>query len=686
MRVLLVDHDSEALEAIARAIRGVLELDAVTSKGDALLLLRQNTYDVLIACERCVDGSGLDLLGRTTRTSVPLKRIFAAAPERLQLLGPRLAPFKVQRTINYPIDLEELWLAIAQVTGGPNDETDGTIERVVLDERGIPSNGTTPRSPIPPRPPAPLAGVRSPAAPPPQVAPLPSTGTSGRYATARLAQPAPEPPLRAPPPPRQPPPRPQAAPPVRAPVPPATPSDTGRMRAPLPPATTSDTGRMRAAAGTAPATTSDTGRMRAPAPPVRAIPPMPVPPAKSPGPRGFADWQPDSPVDEDLASIAEQAKLGVQQQVVDEHSRLVKKRLLTAGGIAVAVAVVIGLLLQFYDPEARAREEAIAAEVQRMSEQTKTTDNLAMIEIDIENAIMNNELDVARRELARLVELSPNHARKDFLGKSIDRAAELAKLAGREAPTPAAAPTPAPAKLEPSRVAERSRPEVRTAERSRTAQNAPARADRGSSGGNASRPRDVASAPSTGPQRTFGAPIGEQPRQVSIPLDAPINATPTTSSTMARNGGSAFGGRTVESSDRATMGSAPVTPVASAAPAYSPPAPVSNAGSATVTTAGVSPVVSAPSVNVVPAKLVKRVTPVAPSGVPRKTAGFVTVKFNIGANGRVGEVEVVESQPQGVFDDSAQTAVKKWLYEPRKENGVPVESSARAKLVFEAAD
>ena len=159
MRVLLVDHDSEALETVTRAIRGVLELDCVTSKGDALLLLRQNTYDVLIACERCIDGSGLDLLGRTTRTAVPLKRIFAAAPERLQLLGPRLAPFKVQRTINYPIDLEELWLAIAQVTSGPEDETDGTIERVVLDERGIPAEGSVPRSPIPPRPPAPLSAV-----------------------------------------------------------------------------------------------------------------------------------------------------------------------------------------------------------------------------------------------------------------------------------------------------------------------------------------------------------------------------------------------------------------------------------------------------------------------------------------------------------------------------------------------
>src|SRR4029079_16102859 len=108
MRVLLVDHDSDATENITRAIRGVLELDCVTSKGDALLLLRQNTYDGLIACERCVDGSGLDLLGRTTLTAAPLKRIFAAAPERLQLLGPRLAPVKVQPNTQYTTHYEQM--------------------------------------------------------------------------------------------------------------------------------------------------------------------------------------------------------------------------------------------------------------------------------------------------------------------------------------------------------------------------------------------------------------------------------------------------------------------------------------------------------------------------------------------------------------------------------------------------
>jgi TonB family protein len=617
MRVLLVDHDSEALEAIARAIRGVLELDCVTSKGDALLLLRQNTYDVLIACERCVDGSGLDLLGRTTRTTVPLKRVFAAAPERLQLLGPRLAPFKVQRTINYPIDLEELWLAIAQVTG-TSDDTDGTIERVVLDERGIPASGTTPRAPIPPRPPAPLREIRAPS---PAPAPLPSpppavaaVASGGRAATARLTQPAPEPPLRAPLPPRQPP----------------------QVRAPAPPVSTSDTGRMRG-----PASTSDTGRMRALARPAPA--PAPVPREE------ISSWA--APTEDDFATVAAQARLGVQRKTVDEAAKRKKQRLITACVAAVAVAAGIVMLIEkFYDPEARARERAIAAEVSRMAEQQKVTDDLTLIEVGIEQAIMANDFELARSELAKLVEKSPAHPRREFLQASIDRAAELARLAAQSAPKAAA---PAPERTAAARPAPR--PERRVPERTRPAQIA--------------RVGDS----STGP-RVYGAPVGEPLRPATIPLDAPINAAP---SNTAPRGANSFGGRTVEASD-SSQGAATsaVTPSQSssgtAAVAIPPAAPP-------------APAVPAP-VDIVPAKLVKRVAPVVSNDVPRKIHGHVVVNIEITETGRVGNVTVTESTPRGVFDEAALTAVRKWQYEPRKENGVAVASVARARLVFEALD
>ena len=42
--------------------------------------------------------------------------------------------------------------------------------------------------------------------------------------------------------------------------------------------------------------------------------------------------------------------------------------------------------------------------------------------------------------------------------------------------------------------------------------------------------------------------------------------------------------------------------------------------------------------------------------------------------------------PAGVFDDAATTAVRKWIYEPRRENGIAVSSQSKAKLVFDAAN
>ena len=642
MRVLLVDHDSEGLEAIARAIRGVLELDCVTSKGDALLLLRQNTYDVLIACERAIDGSGLDLLGRTTRTAVPLKRIFAAAPERLQLLGPRLAPFKVQRTINYPIDLEELWLAIAQVTGGPDDETDGTIERVVLDERGIPSAGSVPRGPIPPRPPAPLGGLPPPQAAAPQPAPVSMmTAASGRAATARVTQPAPEPPLRAPPPPRAAP-APVRAAPARAPAP-----TTVRAAAPAP--------------------------MRAPAPALQPLPPMPL---SATGPRDILPgWTPEPTAEDDFAAVAAQARLGVQRKVVDEASRRKRQRLLTACGIAVVVAgAIVFLIEKFYDPAARAREQVIAAEVTRMSEQQKVTDDLTMIEVDIEQAIINNDLETARKELAKLVEKAPDHPRREFLEKSIDRAAELAKLSPQTLDKNAEKKTPVQAAVLAAPVT----PKPRVVERApaRTPDRVAARVPERSVTSRTTRD----SSPNS--SRTYGTPIGDSPRE-QIPLNAPINTAPT--ATM-RHPDNSFAGRTVEASDNSVMR----TPVTTRAPAPATTAAVApavspGAGSAEVTMPPVAvPAPAVPSaVDVVPAKIIKRVTPVVSYEVPRKAKGYVVVGFEISDSGRVSNVKVLESTANGVFDDAAVTAVRKWTYEPRKENGVAVNSQSKVRLVFD---
>src|SRR6185503_2360687 len=211
-----------------------------------------------------------------------------------------------------------------------------------------------------------------------------------------------------------------------------------QVRAPAP----TDTGRMRAIAP--PPSTSDTGRMRAQAPPMQAPPQMNVAPMPiAPAPREIPAWTPEplGMAEDEFAQLSAQARLGVQQGAVDEAARRKKQRLFLACGAALLVAGgIVYAIEKFYDPEARAREAAIAQSVQQMAEQQKVTDNLTLIEIDIENAIMNNELDTARRELSKLIEQKPDHPRREFLQASIDRAAALARLSPQTAP--ATAPEP----------------------------------------------------------------------------------------------------------------------------------------------------------------------------------------------------------------------------------------------------
>jgi protein TonB len=291
---------------------------------------------------------------------------------------------------------------------------------------------------------------------------------------------------------------------------------------------------------------------------------------------------------------------------------------------------------------------------------------------------MNNDLDVARRELAKLVEQRPDHPRREFLESAIERAAALAKLTPQNPGEPAAA-TPSQAAVVTSpasrTAAQRPRAPERTPERvvarppERTT---PARTQ-----------RDETSAS----QRAFGAPIGEPPRAASIPLDAPINTPPA----ATRRADNSFGGRTLEASDSATMTPAPQAAQAAPTSSTGNPAP-SNAGSAVAPMPPAaapapdpSPAGATAAVDVVPAKIVKRVAPVAPLSISKKTSGYVVVMFSINEKGRVTDLSVVESTPPGVFDDAAMSAVRKWIYEPRKENGVAVVSQSRARVVFDAA-
>src|SRR5690606_11536201 len=71
-----------------------------------------------------------------------------------------------------------------------------------------------------------------------------------------------------------------------------------------------------------------------------------------------------------------------------------------------------------------------------------------------------------------------------------------------------------------------------------------------------------------------------------------------------------------------------------------------------------------------------QVEPVYPTrAAQRKIEGWVQVQFTVTAAGTVDPltIEVVDADPPGLFDNSAQRATAEMLFSPRIRNGTPVD-------------
>jgi protein TonB len=83
----------------------------------------------------------------------------------------------------------------------------------------------------------------------------------------------------------------------------------------------------------------------------------------------------------------------------------------------------------------------------------------------------------------------------------------------------------------------------------------------------------------------------------------------------------------------------------------------------------------------------KRTRYVAPEfpvkALDQKISGVVTVEFTVTTSGETRDVNVTDSNPRGVFDRAAVSAVKRWRYEPAQVNGSPVEVPVRMSIRFE---
>ncbi|KFJ86834.1 energy transducer TonB [Vibrio sp. OY15] len=70
----------------------------------------------------------------------------------------------------------------------------------------------------------------------------------------------------------------------------------------------------------------------------------------------------------------------------------------------------------------------------------------------------------------------------------------------------------------------------------------------------------------------------------------------------------------------------------------------------------------------------------------RRVEGYVIMRFTIDATGRPKDIEVIEAEPERMFEREAIRALKKWKYQPKVEDGVSIEQFGQtAKVEFKLA-
>jgi hypothetical protein len=104
LKTLLVDIDRVMLQRCLARIGGRQPLAIATSKAQAMHLMWHGPhFDVIVACERLEDGSGLALLDEVHARWPHLTRVFCSEAPRLALLRTRLDALHLRHTLPYPL-------------------------------------------------------------------------------------------------------------------------------------------------------------------------------------------------------------------------------------------------------------------------------------------------------------------------------------------------------------------------------------------------------------------------------------------------------------------------------------------------------------------------------------------------------------------------------------------------------
>ncbi len=116
LKTLLVDIDRAMLQHCLARVGTRQHLAVASSKAEVLHQLRHGPpFDVIVACERLEDGSGLALLNDIQGKWPHLVRVFCTERQRLTLVRTRLSVFRLRYTLAYPIRPAKLELLLVQL-------------------------------------------------------------------------------------------------------------------------------------------------------------------------------------------------------------------------------------------------------------------------------------------------------------------------------------------------------------------------------------------------------------------------------------------------------------------------------------------------------------------------------------------------------------------------------------------
>jgi TonB family protein len=627
MRVLVADHDAKLLAKTARALASDFAVDVATSKLSCLAMLDVSEFHVIVACERLEDGSGLELLSQAGKRWPEVLRVLAVEADRLPLLAGRLKPFRLFETVPYPLNPDKLRnvLMLAQAAEDAHVDT-MNVQHIVLEDE--------------------IRGMEAQPA---------GAAQAARAPVARSAS-APASRARAP-----------SAPPPSAPP---------RARTPAPAAATSGASTRTALSAALQAHVAVHGA-GSPAPAIPGAMSRRLGERRAGSERrgtiSVSEEAADSFADIDALAEASQIAQAMRPKLEGSSNLFGNKRttlFIVAGVGAVAVAAAAMMLTGRDSPGTAAAPVATLSSVQPVAADPSSEAQVAGTEsppaemtfetaasgsaapmlgrseppevvafvADIETALTVDNFARARSLLDMLREVAPDHPRLAFFDALISRGEELERLTAEKSGT--------------NRVqGAGARAATRSANRAGDPPATAAPATRSEREVTAQRQAALRSlAPAAAPPAR--APASVPKPQALAP--APVPAAPTT-----------FSGRTLEDSSR----SGP-----------------SQSGSAVPESDGVRrPSVVLPVVK--DARVLRQIDPEYPRDAMREgVEGSIELRFTVKADGKVADIEVVTANPPQTFDRAAISALRRWRYEPRREDGVAVDSRTRVRLEFKLTD